>query len=129
MDAARIRGLKKSGGLSIYTSFVRLEVCRDGRAPSNFSLPIRGHFNYLRCTPAEGRSQEKFSIHKNLSINSILPFPYPMTHVALADAQKLRLGIEPGGIRLWVGLEDWHDIIEDLKHALASAQTCAQSAA
>jgi O-acetylhomoserine/O-acetylserine sulfhydrylase-like pyridoxal-dependent enzyme len=27
-------------------------------------------------------------------------------------------GLEPGGIRLSVGLEDWHDIINDLEIAL-----------
>jgi O-acetylhomoserine/O-acetylserine sulfhydrylase-like pyridoxal-dependent enzyme len=28
-------------------------------------------------------------------------------------------GLAPGGIRLSAGLEDWHDIIEDLEEALA----------
>ncbi|MBI3301553.1 MAG: PLP-dependent transferase [Deltaproteobacteria bacterium] len=27
-------------------------------------------------------------------------------------------GVEPGGIRLSIGLEDWHDLIDDLKQAL-----------
>ena len=40
-----------------------------------------------------------------------------MTHSALPDEVKRRRGMEPGGIRLSVGLEDWHDIIEDLRTA------------
>lgn len=41
-----------------------------------------------------------------------------MTHAALPPEMKKARGIEPGGIRLSVGLEDWHDIIEDLAKAL-----------
>jgi cystathionine beta-lyase/cystathionine gamma-synthase len=36
----------------------------------------------------------------------------------LPAEEKLARGIEPGGIRLSVGLEDWQDIIEDLRQAL-----------
>ena len=28
------------------------------------------------------------------------------------------MGMEPGAIRLSIGLEDWHDITEDLRDAL-----------
>jgi cystathionine beta-lyase/cystathionine gamma-synthase len=41
-----------------------------------------------------------------------------MTHASLPEEEKLARGIEPGGIRLSVGLEDRQDIIEDLKQAL-----------
>jgi methionine-gamma-lyase len=41
-----------------------------------------------------------------------------MTHSALPPELKRMKGIEPGGVRLSVGLEDWHNIIEDLRHAL-----------
>ena len=58
-------------------------------------------------------------------IKTLIENPYAMTHAVLPEAQKLGLGIEPGGIRLSVGLEDWQDIIEDLKHALAYANTAA----
>lgn len=43
---------------------------------------------------------------------------YSMTHAALPEEQKRRMGLEPGGIRLSIGLEDWHDIIGDLRDAL-----------
>ncbi len=51
-------------------------------------------------------------------IKTLIENPYSMTHAALPDELKKEKGIEPGGIRLSIGLEDWHDIIEDLQHAL-----------
>jgi cystathionine beta-lyase/cystathionine gamma-synthase len=53
-------------------------------------------------------------------IKTLIENPYGMTHAALPEEEKLAKGIEPGGIRLSVGLEDWQDIIEDLKRALDS---------
>ena len=41
-----------------------------------------------------------------------------MTHAALPEEDKARMGMEPGAIRLSIGLEDWHDITEDLRDAL-----------
>ncbi len=43
---------------------------------------------------------------------------YSMTHAALPEDEKRKMGMEPGGIRLSIGLEDWHDISEDLRDAL-----------
>jgi len=51
-------------------------------------------------------------------IKTLIENPYAMTHAALPEEEKLARGIEPGGIRLSVGLEVWHDIIEDLQLAL-----------
>lgn len=51
-------------------------------------------------------------------IKTLIENPYGMTHAAVPEEAKLARGIEPGGIRLSVGLEDWHDIIEDLSRAL-----------
>jgi methionine-gamma-lyase len=50
-------------------------------------------------------------------IRTLIEEPYAMTHSALPDAVKRERGLEPGGIRLSIGLEDWHDIIEDLQAA------------
>ena len=44
--------------------------------------------------------------------------PFSMTHAALPPELKKAQGIEPGGIRLSIGLEDWRDIIEDLRNGL-----------
>lgn len=50
-------------------------------------------------------------------IRTLIEEPYSMTHSALPDEVKRERGLEPGGIRLSTGLEDWHDIIEDLRAA------------
>jgi cystathionine beta-lyase/cystathionine gamma-synthase len=50
-------------------------------------------------------------------LRTLIEEPYTMTHSMLPEEVKRRRGMEPGGIRLSVGLEDWHDIIEDLRAA------------
>ncbi|MCG8608753.1 PLP-dependent transferase, partial [bacterium] len=51
-------------------------------------------------------------------VKTLVENAYSMTHATLPEAEKRRLGMEPGGIRLSAGLEDWHDISEDLQDAL-----------
>lgn len=51
-------------------------------------------------------------------IKTLIEAPYSMTHAAMPDDEKLARGLVPSGIRLSVGLEDWHDIIADLGAAL-----------
>jgi cystathionine beta-lyase/cystathionine gamma-synthase len=51
-------------------------------------------------------------------IRTLIEEPYSMTHSALPPDVKRARGLEPGGIRLSIGLEDWHDIIHDLQEAL-----------
>ena len=50
-------------------------------------------------------------------VRTLIEEPYSMTHSALPEEVKRARGLEPGGIRLSVGLEDWHDITEDLRAA------------
>ncbi|MBW7907007.1 MAG: PLP-dependent transferase [Phycisphaerae bacterium] len=51
-------------------------------------------------------------------VKTLIECPYSMTHAALPEEAKRQRGIEPGGIRLSVGLEDWHDLVADLQAAL-----------
>ena len=51
-------------------------------------------------------------------IKTLLEAPYSMTHSAIPEADKRARGLVPGGVRLSIGLEDWHDIIADLTAAL-----------
>jgi cystathionine beta-lyase/cystathionine gamma-synthase len=51
-------------------------------------------------------------------IRTLIEEPYSMTHSALPAEVKQARGLQPGGIRLSLGLEDWHDIIDDLQIAL-----------
>jgi cystathionine beta-lyase len=41
-----------------------------------------------------------------------------MTHADVEEAERKRVGITDGLVRLSVGLEDGEDLIEDLKQAL-----------
>jgi O-succinylhomoserine sulfhydrylase len=49
---------------------------------------------------------------------SLITHPATTTHQRLTDAEKQALGIDPGLVRLSVGLEDAADLIEDLDRAL-----------
>ena len=51
-------------------------------------------------------------------IKTLIEHPFSMTHSALPDEQKRAFGMHPEGIRISLGLEDWHDIIRDLELAL-----------
>jgi methionine-gamma-lyase len=51
-------------------------------------------------------------------IRTLIESPFTMTHSALPDSEKRHHGMEPAGIRLSIGLEDRHDLIEDLSEAL-----------
>ena len=51
-------------------------------------------------------------------IRTLIEEPYSMTHSALPPEVKHARGLKPGGIRLSIGLEDWHDVINDLQTAL-----------
>ncbi|MCM8733791.1 O-succinylhomoserine sulfhydrylase [Azospirillum sp. A1-3] len=52
---------------------------------------------------------------------SLITHPATTTHSKLTDEEKVAARIEPGLLRLSVGLEDPQDIIEDLDRALAEA--------
>jgi cystathionine beta-lyase/cystathionine gamma-synthase len=54
-------------------------------------------------------------------IKTLVECPYTMTHAALPAQQKATDGLVPGGIRLSVGLEDWHDLTAELAAALEHA--------
>lgn len=51
-------------------------------------------------------------------IKTLIECPYSMTHAAMPPEIKRQRGIEPGGVRLSVGLEDRHDLVADLEAAL-----------
>jgi methionine-gamma-lyase len=54
-------------------------------------------------------------------IKTLIENPYAMTHSAYRASGAPKCGVEPGGVRLSVGLEDRHDIISDLEEGLAHA--------
>lgn len=52
-------------------------------------------------------------------VKSLVAHPATTTHRNLSDATRARLGIEPGTLRLSVGIEDVDDLIADWEQALA----------
>ncbi len=52
-------------------------------------------------------------------LRSLIEMPAAMTHAVVPDEVKRGGGIDPGGIRLSIGVEDPADIIRDLDEALA----------
>jgi cystathionine gamma-lyase len=62
---------------------------------------------------------ELWSLAENLgSVESLITHPVTMTHAAVAPAERARVGIIDGLVRLSVGLEDVEDLIDALKKAL-----------
>ncbi|RMB01871.1 O-succinylhomoserine sulfhydrylase [Eilatimonas milleporae] len=65
---------------------------------------------------------EIMDISNNLGDSrSIATHPWSTTHKALAEEDRLALGITPGLIRLSIGLEAPRDLIKDIDRALAAA--------
>jgi cystathionine beta-lyase/cystathionine gamma-synthase len=52
------------------------------------------------------------------SVESLITHPVTMTHADVEKAERQRVGITDGLVRLSVGLEDVEDLIEDLGQAL-----------
>ena len=53
------------------------------------------------------------------NIRTLIEHPASMTHSSIPPEEQLKRGIDPGGIRLSIGLEKPEDIIHDLERALA----------
>jgi cystathionine beta-lyase/cystathionine gamma-synthase len=58
-----------------------------------------------------------FALAESLGgVESLIEMPAPMTHASVADSQ---LAIDPGLVRLSVGIENGQDLITDLARALS----------
>ncbi len=53
------------------------------------------------------------------NIRTLIEHPSSMTHSSIPPEEQLKRGIDPGGIRLSIGLEKSEDIIRDLQKALS----------
>jgi cystathionine beta-lyase/cystathionine gamma-synthase len=63
---------------------------------------------------------ELWSLAENLgSVESLITHPVTMTHADVDEAERQRVGIIDGLVRLSVGLEDAEDLIDALERALA----------
>jgi O-acetylhomoserine (thiol)-lyase len=52
---------------------------------------------------------------------SLVIHPASTTHFRMSDAALVAAGIQPGTVRLSIGLEDAGDLLEDLDRGLAAA--------
>jgi cystathionine beta-lyase/cystathionine gamma-synthase len=60
-----------------------------------------------------------FSLAESLGgVESLLSHPASMTHASIPREERIKNGLPDGLIRLSVGIEDAHDLIEDLKQAI-----------
>lgn len=66
---------------------------------------------------------EMILISSNLGDSrSIATHPASTTHSKLSEEERQAIGIQPGSIRISVGLEDAEDILNDIKHALENSK-------
>lgn len=64
-------------------------------------------------------SLELWTLAENLgAVESLVTHPVTMTHADVEEAERKRVGITDGLVRLSVGMEDVDDLIDDLKQAL-----------
>ena len=49
---------------------------------------------------------------------TLICHPASMTHASVPEAERARLGITDGLVRVSVGIEDTDDVVEDLERAL-----------
>ena len=67
-------------------------------------------------------SIELWTLAENLgSVESLITHPVTMTHADVDEAERQRVGIIDGLVRLSVGLEDGQDLIDALSKALDNA--------
>ncbi len=53
-------------------------------------------------------------------VETLISHPATMTHAALGEAGRKKIGLTDGMVRLSVGIEDVEDIIADLDNGLAA---------
>jgi O-succinylhomoserine sulfhydrylase len=84
----------------------------------------------LICFDLKGGKEAAFKLENALEIilmsnnlgdaKSLITHPATTTHKSLTDEARAELGIDPGTVRLSVGLEHADDLIEDIEQALAA---------
>jgi cystathionine beta-lyase/cystathionine gamma-synthase len=101
----------------------------------NFAPGAMIYFTMKGETPAEAhRLAERFINHvaKNAycitlavslgNIRTLIEHPGSMTHSAIPPEEQVAEGLDPGGVRLSIGLEKPEDIINDLKESLSAVK-------
>ncbi len=105
---------------------------RQMRGPDGRFAPGTLVYFVLRGSPAQARrrgarmmdhlARRSLAITLAVSlgqVRTLIEHPASMTHAAVPPAEQLRAGIDPGGVRLSLGVEDVGDVLADLGDALA----------
>jgi O-acetylhomoserine (thiol)-lyase len=70
---------------------------------------------------------EALELHSHVAnigdVRSLAIHPASTTHSQLSEVEQASAGVEPGLVRLSVGLETVEDIIEDLEKGFAAARS------
>ena len=106
----------------------RMLVDYDGKFAPGFMIYFALRGKTLEESKVLGEKMMDFVAHNSYSITlavslgqlrTLIEHPGSMTHAAYPAEEQVQLGIDPGGIRLAVGIESCDDIIKDLETALA----------
>jgi cystathionine beta-lyase/cystathionine gamma-synthase len=66
------------------------------------------------------RAVKLFTLAESLGgVESLISHPATMTHGSVPAADKIKLGVTPGLVRISVGIEDVEDLRADLEQALS----------
>lgn len=83
------------------------------------SFEIKGGFEEVNIFM---QNIKLFSLAESLGgVESLVSYPPQMTHASIPKEERDRRGITDNLIRLSVGIEDIHDLLEDLEQALAKS--------
>ena len=68
------------------------------------------------------RAVKIFTLAESLGgVESLISHPASMMHGSVPEAERMKLGVTPGLVRISVGIEDVEDLQADLAAALAAA--------
>ena len=77
---------------------------------------------FIRHTGPAMSAFNAWIFSKSLETLTIATHPASTTHSKLSEEERQAIGIQPGSIRISVGLEDAEDILNDIKHALDNSK-------
>ena len=84
---------------------------------------LKGLYELKDGVPAARKMMKKLKICASApslgGIESLITLPIDTTHASLTPAERAKMGIPEGLIRLSVGIEDSEDLVEDFQKALA----------
>ncbi|MHC5268534.1 trans-sulfuration enzyme family protein [Enterococcus sp. LJL98] len=102
-------------GLQTHPGYeTHVKQAKNGGAVLSFELASEAHVQKLfdRCNiPIVAVSLG--------GVESILSLPWCMSHAAMPEEERLKMGVKPTLVRLSCGIEDIEDLIEDFQQALA----------